>query len=75
MRDLADWILICAEQQVEPWSGPRSLPVWVPLPEYAGHMTHDVDASYAAGLSTRPLAGLSREDEKTVLTNWHSLSA
>ncbi|MFY1673836.1 NAD-dependent epimerase/dehydratase family protein [Plantactinospora sp. WMMB334] len=44
------------EQGVQPWSGPRSLPLWLPLPEYAGFMTRDVTPSLAAGLRTRPLA-------------------
>ncbi len=45
-----------AEQKVEPWMGPRSIPLWLPLPEYTGLMAHDVRASYAAGLATRPIA-------------------
>lgn len=49
-----------AEQEVEPWAGPRALPVWLPLPEYAGLMAHDVTASYDAGLRTRPLAETAR---------------
>ena len=28
-----------AEHDVEPWMGPRSLPLWIPLPEYDGFMT------------------------------------
>lgn len=43
-------------QDVAPWMGPRSLPLWLPLPEYAGLMCHDVGASYDAGLRTRPFA-------------------
>ena len=50
-----------AEQEVEPWAGPRALPVWLPLPEYAGLMTHDVAASYDAGLSTRPIGDTARD--------------
>lgn len=50
-----------ARQQVEPWAGPRSLPVWLPLPELAGLMTHDVSAAFAAGLRTRPLADTARD--------------
>ncbi|GIG91088.1 NAD-dependent epimerase/dehydratase family protein [Plantactinospora endophytica] len=49
------------EQQVEPWTGPRSLPLWLPLPEYAGFLTRDVTASLAAGLRTRPLAETGRD--------------
>lgn len=48
-------------QEVQPWAGPRALPVWLPLPEYAGLMTHDVTASYAAGLSTRPIGDTARD--------------
>ncbi|MBB6628151.1 NAD-dependent epimerase/dehydratase family protein [Nocardioides sp. KIGAM211] len=44
------------EHDVEPWMGPRSVPVWLPLPEYLGLMAHDVTASYDAGLVTRPLS-------------------
>ncbi len=50
-----------AAQEVQPWAGPRALPVWLPLPEYAGLMTHDVAASYAAGLSTRPIGDTARD--------------
>lgn len=45
-----------AELEVPPWSGDGSMPVWLPLPEYAGLMAHDVTASFAAGLETRPIA-------------------
>jgi 2'-hydroxyisoflavone reductase len=44
------------EQQVEPWFGPRSLPMWLPLPEYAGTLAVDAAPSLAAGLRQRPLA-------------------
>jgi 2'-hydroxyisoflavone reductase len=44
-----------AEQQVEPWMGPRSLPLYLPLPEYAGLAAHDATPSLAAGLRIRPL--------------------
>ncbi|MEV4509714.1 NAD-dependent epimerase/dehydratase family protein [Dactylosporangium sp. NPDC049525] len=40
---------------VVPWSGPRSLPLWLPLPEYAGFLTHDTTPALAAGLRPRPL--------------------
>lgn len=45
-----------AELDVRPWSGPRSLPLWVPQPEMAGFGARDVSASLAAGLVLRPLA-------------------
>lgn len=46
---------------VAPWMGPRSLPLWIPLPEYAGLMTHDTTASVAAGLRTRPVEETARD--------------
>ncbi|MFC6287229.1 NAD-dependent epimerase/dehydratase family protein [Nocardioides sp. GCM10027113] len=49
------------EQDVRPWMGDRSLPVWLPLPEYAGLMAHDVTAAHDAGLRTRPLAETARD--------------
>lgn len=41
---------------VQPWMGPRSLPLWVPLPDFAGCMTRDVRPGLAAGLVVRDLA-------------------
>ena len=43
------------QQGVEPWMGPESLPLWLPLPEYAGHPTRDISRALAAGLTSRPL--------------------
>lgn len=40
---------------VSPWAGPTSLPLWLPLPDYAGFGTRDTSAAVAAGLRTRPL--------------------
>jgi len=40
---------------VIPWAGPKSLPLWAP-PGYHGFCSHDVSASFAAGLRQRPLA-------------------
>ena len=36
--------------------GERSLPLWLPIPEYAGFSSRDGGAARAAGLTTRPLA-------------------
>ncbi|GAA3226398.1 NAD-dependent epimerase/dehydratase family protein [Dactylosporangium siamense] len=41
---------------VEPWFGPRSLPFWLLVPEFAGFLTHDTTPALAAGLRPRPLA-------------------
>jgi 2'-hydroxyisoflavone reductase len=49
------------EREVAPWSGPRSLPFWLPLPQYAGFMDRDVTPSLAAGLRIRPLADTVRD--------------
>lgn len=46
---------------VEPWMGDRSLPLWLPLPEYAGHLSRDVSPTVEAGLVVRPLADTARD--------------
>lgn len=48
-------------QGVEAWSGPRSLPLWLPVPEYAGFMARSSDAAQALGLALRPLADTLRD--------------
>ena len=50
-----------AAQDVTPWHGPRSLPVWVPGADDRGFMAHDVAPSLAAGLRLRPLADTARD--------------
>lgn len=50
-----------AEQGVQPWMGPESLPLWLPRPEYDGLGSHDPAPSYAAGLTLRPLADTARD--------------
>jgi hypothetical protein len=45
-----------AEHDVAPWSGPESLPLWLPQPDYAGFMTRSNRAAHEAGLELRPLA-------------------
>lgn len=50
-----------AAQGVEPWMGERSLPMWLPLPEYAGFMARDTSPSIEAGLDIRPVAGTARD--------------
>lgn len=42
------------------WGGPRSLPYWFPLPEYAGILSRDTTDTLAAGLTLRPLADTAR---------------
>ncbi len=53
---------------VRPWSGPRSLPLWLPDPAYAGMRTRDVSATVAAGLSPRPLGETARDTLEWVTT-------
>ncbi|NHA70092.1 NAD-dependent epimerase/dehydratase family protein [Phycicoccus flavus] len=43
------------DQGVEPWMGPRSLPLWLPFPDYAGFAARTGAAARGLGLATRPL--------------------
>lgn len=43
------------EHDVEPWSGPRSLPLWLPGATEAGFGARSTEAATAAGLVCRPL--------------------
>ena len=49
------------DHAVAPWSGERSLPMWLPLPEYAGFMARDTSAAQALGLEARPLEDTLRD--------------
>ena len=42
-------------REVQPWAGPRSIPLWLPLPEYAGFGARDVSGARELGLVPRPL--------------------
>ena len=44
---------------VQPWSGPRSLPLWLP-DSHAGMTARDTSAAAAAGLRCRPVADTAR---------------
>lgn len=50
-----------ADHGVEPWTGPQGLPLWLPRPEHDGMMGRDLDPSFAAGLTTRPVADTARD--------------
>jgi nucleoside-diphosphate-sugar epimerase len=50
-----------AAQGIGPWMGERTLPMWLPLPEYAGFMARDTTPSLQAGLSIRPVADTARD--------------
>jgi 2'-hydroxyisoflavone reductase len=43
------------------WSGPRSLPLWLPLPDFAGFNTRDISPARDAGLTVRPLSQTARD--------------
>ena len=49
------------EQHVDPWSGPDSLPLWLPPPGYAGFMTRDNTRAHRAGLQPRPFSATVRD--------------
>jgi nucleoside-diphosphate-sugar epimerase len=48
-------------QNIKRWAGPRSLPLWVPLPDFAGFNTRDTLPARAAGLTARALAQTARD--------------
>jgi nucleoside-diphosphate-sugar epimerase len=48
-------------QDVRRWTGPRSLPLWLPLPDFAGFATRDTTPARDAGLTVRPLAETARD--------------
>ncbi|MBM6400458.1 oxidoreductase [Phycicoccus sonneratiae] len=49
------------EQDVGAWMGPRSLPLWLPYPEYAGFAARTGEAARGLGLTTRPLVDTLRD--------------
>lgn len=49
------------DQQVPPWSGDGSLPLWLPRPDHDGMIDHDDQPARAAGLRARPLEQTARE--------------
>lgn len=61
---------LLAQLGVNPWSGPRSMPLWIDEPVLRGFATMDTAAARAAGLVCRPLAdtlrgALATEEERT----------
>lgn len=45
-----------AARGVAPWSGPRSLPLWLPRPAYDGMLARDPEPARRAGLQVRAIA-------------------
>lgn len=48
-------------QDIRRWSGPRSLPLWLPLPEYAGFAARDTSPARDSGLTVRALSETVRD--------------
>jgi nucleoside-diphosphate-sugar epimerase len=46
---------------VEPWSGPDSIPVWLPRPAYDGMLAHDAAPALSAGLEPRDVGATTRD--------------
>jgi 2'-hydroxyisoflavone reductase len=46
---------------VRRWAGPRSLPLWLPLPDFAGFATRDTRPARDCGLTVRPLSQTARD--------------
>jgi 2'-hydroxyisoflavone reductase len=46
---------------VKRWSGPRSLPLWLPLPEFAGFNTRDTSPAREFGLTLRAISETARD--------------
>jgi nucleoside-diphosphate-sugar epimerase len=49
------------EHDVRRWAGLRSLPLWLPLPDFAGFATRDTTPARHAGLTVRPLPETARD--------------
>jgi 2'-hydroxyisoflavone reductase len=54
----ASWL---DEREVSAWMGPRSLPLWLPFPDYAGFAARSGAAARALGLTSRPLVDTLRD--------------
>ena len=49
------------KHDVRRWAGPRSLPLWLPLPDFAGFATRDTTPARNAGLNLRALSETARD--------------
>jgi len=61
----AEWLL---KHGVTPWMGQKSLPLWLPIPEYAGFSARDSSAAVRTGLSRRSLEATLRDTLKWELS-------
>jgi nucleoside-diphosphate-sugar epimerase len=53
-----EWLM---EHGVAPWMGPKSLPLWLPMADYAGFSARDSRAAAKAGLRRRALEATLRD--------------
>lgn len=71
---------------VAPWAGPGSVPLWLPRPEYDAMMSHDSPVptrpvtdtardtlAWLQATDDAPVTGITREQERALLEQWHSL--
>lgn len=58
VRVPSDWL---EKQGVEPFMGERSVPLWIPDPDWAGFSARTAAKAVAAGLVTRPLEDTMRD--------------
>ena len=49
------------EHDVRRWAGPRSLPLWLPLPDFSGFATRDTEPARTAGLQARAVSESARD--------------
>jgi 2'-hydroxyisoflavone reductase len=49
------------QHDIRRWAGPRSLPLWLPLPDYAGFATRDTTPAREAGLTARAVSETARD--------------
>ena len=73
-----------SSQDVQPWAGEGSIPLWLPRPDYDGMMSHSTQPAIDAGLRLRPVAETARdtlgetpiaitaERECELLAAWHA---
>ncbi|AHY53837.1 oxidoreductase [Bradyrhizobium japonicum SEMIA 5079] len=54
---------------VRRWAGLRSLPMWLPLPDFAGFMTRDTSPAREAGLISRPPSVTARDTRSWLRTS------
>ncbi|RDB44993.1 NAD-dependent epimerase/dehydratase family protein [Tsukamurella tyrosinosolvens] len=59
---------------VEPWAGERSLPLWLPRPDFDGMLDHDAGPAAERGLRVRPLDETARDTAEWLRTAGDALA-